>query len=195
MMSLRKFTVSLTALAFAGLLGCSSGGGNAIAPALSAVSASASPGASDSASATPGASSALVPAPTTAPVNPTAALVNPTTPQPANPTAGIQTTAAAPGAPLPSLSNSPEKALADSGPKGQAYLKLIHDGGIPGNSQVDGLYILFAQATCQAKLKGDSRESILVQFDQIGQTLAANTHLTARQISELFVSSAERTFC
>lgn len=85
--------------------------------------------------------------------------------------------------------------MAQSGPKGQAYLAAIHKGGIPGNTAVDGLYILFAEATCKAKAQGDTRDSILTQFDALGQTLAPNTNLSARQISELFVSTAEKTFC
>ena len=89
----------------------------------------------------------------------------------------------------------PGKAVADAGEKGQTYLKALHDRGIPGDSQLDNIYVLFAQATCQAKQRGDSRDSILAQFDKVGTTLAPGTGKSPREISELFVSTAERTVC
>ncbi len=92
-------------------------------------------------------------------------------------------------------SPDPSKAAAEAGPKGQTYLKALHDGGVPGDSQLDDIYILFAKATCQAKQRGDSRDSILAQFDKVGTTLAPGTGMAPRQVSELFVSTAERTFC
>lgn len=92
-------------------------------------------------------------------------------------------------------SPDPSKAAAEAGPKGQTYLKALHDGGVPGDSQLDDIYILFAKATCQAKQRGHSRDSILAQFDKVGTTLAPGTGMAPRQVSELFVSTAERTFC
>ncbi len=221
-MSLRKLTVSLTALGCAGLLGCGSGSDSAVAPALppasvtSSASAESTPPTAPSVPTippVPSVNSGAPRAPTAppAPGNPTGApqpgatttaprppVAQPNQPtQPTQPTQPNQPAAPQqPGAPLPQVgSPDPSKAAAEAGPKGQTYLKALHDGGVPGDSQLDGIYILFARATCQAKQRGDSRDSILAQFDKVGTTLAPGTGMAPRQVSELFVSTAERTFC
>jgi len=221
-MSLRKLTVSLTALGCAGLLGCGSGSDSAVAPALppasvtSSASAESTPPTAPSVPTippVPSVNSGAPRAPTAppAPGNPTGApqpgatttaprppVAQPNQPtQPTQPTQPNQPAAPQqPGAPLPQVgSPDPSKAAAEAGPKGQTYLKALHDGGVPGDSQLDDIYILFAKATCQAKQRGDSRDSILAQFDKVGTTLAPGTGMAPRQVSELFVSTAERTFC
>lgn len=215
-MSLRKLTVSLTALGCAGLLGCGSGSDSAVAPALPPASVTSSA----SAESTPPTASSVATVPPVPSVNSGAPRAPTAPPAPGNPTGapqpGATTTAPRPpvaqpnqptqpnqpaapqrpGAPLPQVgSPDPGKAVAEAGPKGQTYLKALHDGGVPGDSQLDGIYILFARATCQAKQRGDSRDSILAQFDKVGTTLAPGTGMAPRQVSELFVSTAERTFC
>lgn len=215
-MSLRKLTVSLTALGCAGLLGCGSGSDSAVAPALppasvtSSASAESTPPTAPSVPTippVPSVNSGAPRAPTAppAPGNPTGApqpgatttAPRPPVAQPNQPTQPNQPAAPQqPGAPLPQVgSPDPSKAAAEAGPKGQTYLKALHDGGVPGDSQLDDIYILFAKATCQAKQRGDSRDSILAQFDKVGTTLAPGTGMAPRQVSELFVSTAERTFC
>lgn len=214
--SLRKFSVALTALACAGLLGCGSGGDKGVTPALPPASVSASPStdasapnspgptpsstapagpsAPDGSSAAPNPAAPNQPAPTAAPNQPAPSAAAPNQPAP-NPATPNQPAQPSPGASLPSLPSDPAKALADSGPKGQAYLQALHAGGVPSDPRIDGIYILFAQATCQAEQRGNSRDSILQQFDQIGTQLAGSSGKTPRQISELFVSAAEKNFC
>lgn len=99
------------------------------------------------------------------------------------------------GAKLPSIGSDPAKALADAGPKGQAYLKALRDAGVPIQPGVEGVYILFAQVTCEAKTNGTPRQDILTQFDQIGPVLAPGSKMTPGQVSEAFVSAAEKNFC
>lgn len=209
MTSLRKFSVCLTTLACAGLLGCGSSNDNGVTPALPPASVSASPNGDAAVPPTPsGAAPGGTSAPAVPPIpgNPTGAVgqpgsptaaPNPAAPNPAAPNPGAQNQPGQPNNPatLPSLANDPAKALADSGKKGQDYLKALQAGGIPSNPKLDGIYILFAQATCQAEQKGNSRDSILQQFDQIGSQLAGGTGKSARQISELFVTAAEQNMC
>jgi len=106
-----------------------------------------------------------------------------------------QLTATKPGSvPLPS-GGDPAKAVADAGPKGQDYLQALRAAGVPVQPGLEGIYILFAKATCDAKAKGTSRQDILSQFSQIGSMLAPGSKLSQDQIAEAFVSSAERTLC
>jgi len=213
---LRKLAIALTALGCAGLLGCSSSSKTPVAPALppAAVSASASSGSTaPSAPSAPAAPSGSAAAPSTAPnasAIPTSGVAVPpppakTTGAQANPTGAAQPPAAKPPAaqptatkpgsvPLPS-GGDPAKAVADAGPKGQDYLQALRAAGVPVQPGLEGIYILFAKATCDAKAKGTSRQDILSQFSQIGSMLAPGSKLSQDQIAEAFVSSAERTLC
>lgn len=105
-------------------------------------------------------------------------------PNPANPGA----------APLPPVGD-PAQAVAAAGPRGQTYLQSLHSRGIVANPGLDGIYVLFGQAVCSAKAKGDSRTNILNEFSQIGPMLAPGSSLAPGQVSEVFVSSAEQTLC
>lgn len=131
------------------------------------------------------------PAKTTgAQANPTGAAQPPAAKPPA-----AQPTATKPGSvPLPS-GGDPAKAVADAGPKGQDYLQALRAAGVPVQPGLEGIYILFAKATCDAKAKGTSRQDILSQFSQIGSMLAPGSKLSQDQIAEAFVSSTERTLC
>jgi len=151
----RKLAVTLTALGCAGLLGCGSGATSSVAPALPPASVSAPP---SGATLTP---PPKPPPPTGAQSQPNGAAQppagQPTAGQPpaGQPTAG-QTSPG--GAKLPSIGSDPAKALADAGPKGQAYLKALRDAGVPIQPGVEGVYILFAQVTCEAKANGTPRQ-------------------------------------
>ncbi|MDQ2722139.1 MAG: DUF732 domain-containing protein [Actinomycetota bacterium] len=96
--------------------------------------------------------------------------------------------------PLPS-GGDPAKAVADAGPKGQDYLQALRAAGVPVQPGLEGIYILFADATCDAKAKGTSRQDILSQFSQIGPMLAPGSKLSQDQISNAFVTAAEQHIC
>ncbi len=213
---LRKLAIALTALGCAGLLGCSSSSKTPVAPALppASVSASASsdstaPSAPSAPAAPSGSAAALSTAPNASAIPTSGVAVPPppakTTGAQANPTGAAQPPAAKPPAaqptatkpgsvPLPS-GGDPAKAVADAGPKGQDYLQALRAAGVPVQPGLEGIYILFAKATCDAKAKGTSRQDILSQFSQIGSMLAPGSKLSQDQIAEAFVSSAERTLC
>lgn len=212
MKSLRKLSLAVTAVACVGLLGCGSGGDSAVAPALTPAPAttpsSAGPSPSTdptpSTSPAPPAESSNAPAPsggTVAPGTsaPTAPPAGPAAPPPANTTVAPPPPGAQPTQPgtaaLPPVGTDANKALADAGPQGQAYLKALQAGGVPNNAAVNGLYVLLAQTTCQAKAQGEARDQILTQLSQIGPMLAPGSNLSGPQISELFVSSAEKYLC
>ncbi len=131
------------------------------------------------------------PAKTTgAQANPTGAAQPPAAKPPA-----AQPTATKPGSvPLPS-GGDPAKAVADAGPKGQDYLQALRAAGVPVQPGLEGIYILFADATCDAKAKGTSRQDILSQFSQIGPMLAPGSKLSQDQISNAFVTAAEQHIC
>jgi len=89
---------------------------------------------------------------------------------------------------------SPEQVVADSGERGRHYLAALRAGGIPPTG-MDAAEVLYAQGTCEALARGDSRASVLAEFDSVGQAYARFVPMPADRIAEIYVSTAERTYC
>ncbi|QBJ96558.1 dihydrofolate reductase [Rhodococcus sp. ABRD24] len=89
---------------------------------------------------------------------------------------------------------SPDQIVAESGARGQRYLAALRAAGIPPTG-MEAAEVLYAQGTCQALAQGDSRASVLAEFDSVGRTYAQFLPMTASQIAEAYVSTAERTYC
>ncbi|RVW07770.1 dihydrofolate reductase [Prescottella agglutinans] len=89
---------------------------------------------------------------------------------------------------------SPEQVVADSGERGRHYLAALRAGGIPPTG-MDAAEVLYAQGTCEALARGDSRASVLAEFDSVGQAYARFVPMSADRIAEIYVSTAERTYC
>ncbi|MCA1008663.1 DUF732 domain-containing protein [Rhodococcus hoagii] len=128
-------------------------------------------------------SSTPLPAPTTtvAPPPPVTT-VPPPAPRPAAPAAGEID------------ARSPEQVVAESGERGQRYLAALRGAGIPPTG-MDGVEVLYAQGTCEALARGDSRASVLAEFDSVGKAYAQFLPMPADRIAEIYVSTAERTYC
>ncbi|GAB2646116.1 hypothetical protein GCM10027068_27150 [Prescottella soli] len=108
--------------------------------------------------------------------------VPPPAPRPATPAAGEIDT------------RSPEQVVAGAGERGQRYLSALRAAGIPPTG-MDAAEVLYAQGTCEALARGDSRADVLVEFDSVGKAYAQLLPLSPTQIAEIYVSTAERTYC
>ncbi|MDH6680214.1 pyruvate/2-oxoglutarate dehydrogenase complex dihydrolipoamide acyltransferase (E2) component [Rhodococcus sp. LBL1] len=146
-----------------------------------ATSASVTASAPDPASAVPAAADS--PAPTAAPTTTVASPAPATTAPPAP--------RATPGE---IDSRSPEQIVAQSGERGQRYLAGLRAAGIPPTG-MDAAEVLYAQGTCDALARGDSRTSVLAEFDSVGKTYAQFLPMSASRIAEIYVSTAETTYC
>ncbi len=91
-------------------------------------------------------------------------------------------------------SRSPEQIVAESGERGQRYLAGLRAAGIPPTG-MDAAEVLYAQGTCDALARGDSRASVLAEFDSVGKTYAQFLPMPASRIAEIYVSTAETTYC
>ncbi|BCN41769.1 hypothetical protein RE9414_00490 [Prescottella equi] len=89
---------------------------------------------------------------------------------------------------------SPEQVVAESGERGQRYLAALRGAGIPSTG-MDGVEVLYAQGTCEALARGDSRSSVLAEFDSVGKAYAQFLPMPADRIAEIYVSTAEKTYC
>ncbi|MCL2535525.1 MAG: DUF732 domain-containing protein [Nocardiaceae bacterium] len=89
---------------------------------------------------------------------------------------------------------SPEQVVADSGERGQRYLVALRAAGIPPTG-MDAAEVLYAQGTCEALARGDSRASVLAEFDSVGKAYAKVLPMSADRIAEIYVSTAEKTYC
>ncbi|NKU54006.1 hypothetical protein GS881_10180 [Rhodococcus hoagii] len=108
--------------------------------------------------------------------------VSPPAPRPAAPAAGGID------------ARSPEQVVAESGERGQRYLTALRGAGIPPTG-MDGVEVLYAQGTCEALARGDSRSSVLAEFDSVGKAYAQFLPMPADRIAEIYVSTAEKTYC
>ncbi len=84
--------------------------------------------------------------------------------------------------------------MADSGDRGQRYLGALRAAGIPPTG-MDAAEVLYAQGTCEALARGDSRASVLAEFDSVGEAYARFLPMSATRIAEVYVSTAEATYC
>lgn len=91
-------------------------------------------------------------------------------------------------------SRSPDQIVADSGERGQRYLAALRAAGIPPTG-MDAAEVLYAQGTCDALARGDSRASVLAEFDSVGKAYAQFLPMSANRIAEIYVSTAETTYC
>ncbi len=94
----------------------------------------------------------------------------------------------------PRDARSPEQIVADSGERGQRYLAALRVAGIPPTG-MDAAEVLYAQGTCEALARGDSRASVLAEFDSVGEAYARFLPMSATRIAEIYVSTAEATYC
>ncbi|MGO4202918.1 DUF732 domain-containing protein [Rhodococcus sp. TAF43] len=199
MTSTRAVTVVVAAagaLLLAGCRGADSGTVRAEHDTTTAAASSSTSSASSASSAT------SIPAEATA--APTPAAESPTAPAPPTTTAAPAppVTTVPPPAPLPPAppaaggidSRSPDRIVADSGERGQRYLAALRVAGIPPTG-MDAAEVLYAQGTCEALARGDARSSVLAEFDSVGTAYAQFLPMPADRIAEIYVSTAERTYC
>lgn len=158
------------------------------------------PAASASATTTTTAPAESTPAGSTAPA-PTSESTTAPAPPPTTTVAPLPTTTVPPPAPRPAApaaggidARSPEQIVADSGERGQRYLAALRVSGIPPTG-MDSAEVLYAQGTCEALARGDSRSSVLAEFDSVGQAYARFLPMPANRIAEIYVSTAETTYC
>lgn len=97
-------------------------------------------------------------------------------------------------APDPVDARSPDQVVAESGDKGQRYLGALRAAGIPP-AGMDAQEILYAQGLCRARAEGASRAELLREFDAVGQAYSTFTPLSAGQVAEAYVVTAERHYC
>lgn len=91
-------------------------------------------------------------------------------------------------------SRSPEQIVAESGDRGQRYLAALRAAGIPPTG-MDAAEVLYAEGTCAALARGDSRPSVLAEFDSVGQAYAQFLPMPADRVAEIYVGAAETTYC
>ncbi|SDC75284.1 Protein of unknown function [Rhodococcus tukisamuensis] len=115
------------------------------------------------------------------------------------PPAGIQASEPATPEPVAAVSDpvdarSPEQVVAESGDKGQRYLRALRGAGIPP-AGMDAQEILYAQGLCRARAEGTSRAELLREFDAVGQAYSKFTPLSPGQVAEAYVVTAEQHYC
>lgn len=134
------------------------------------------------------------PAPATEPSTPLPAPTTTVAPPP--PVTTVPPPAPRPAAPAAGGidARSPEQVVAESGERGQRYLAALRGAGIPPTG-MDGVEVLYAQGTCEALARGDSRSSVLAEFDSVGKAYAQFLPMPADRIAEIYVSTAEKTYC
>ncbi|MBM4490466.1 DUF732 domain-containing protein [Prescottella equi] len=150
-------------------------------PTTSTAAQASSPGQAAPAPATEPSTPPPAPTTTVAPPPPVTT-VSPPAPRPAAPAAGGID------------ARSPEQVVAESGERGQRYLTALRGAGIPPTG-MDGVEVLYAQGTCEALARGDSRSSVLAEFDSVGKAYAQFLPMPADRIAEIYVSTAEKTYC
>lgn len=89
---------------------------------------------------------------------------------------------------------SPDQVVADTGERGHRYLGALRAAGIP-TAGMDAQEVLYAQGVCQARADGMSRAEILGEFDGVSQAYASFLPMPAGQVAEIFVSTAEGSYC
>lgn len=142
------------------------------------------------------------PAPAVEPttVAPVAVAAEPASPAPLPTTTVALPTPASPTIPAPRSapgeidSRSPEQIVADSGERGRRYLAALRAAGLPPTG-MDAAEVLYAEGTCAALARGESRASVLAEFDSVGQAYARFLPIPADRTAEIYVSAAETTYC
>ncbi|CAM2962295.1 DUF732 domain-containing protein [Prescottella defluvii] len=197
MTSTRAVTVAVAAVGVLLLAGCSSADPGTDQAGHDAAASSTARDASPSSTPTqvPTSEPTAPPPPSTESL--TAAAPSTSTLVPTTPVTTVPAAAPLPPAPRAAGGNdsrSPEQIVGDSGERGQRYLGALRAAGIPPTG-MDAAEVLYAQGTCDALARGDSRASVLAEFDSVGGAYAQFLPMSASQIAEVYVSTAERTYC
>ncbi|WP_092805365.1 DUF732 domain-containing protein [Rhodococcus globerulus] len=116
------------------------------------------------------------------------------------PPASVESTPAQPlplaateaGAPIDA--RSPDEIVAGAGERGQRYLAALRLAGIPP-SGMDSAEILYADGTCNAIAQGMPRSEVLAEFKAVGDVYAQITPMPSQRIAEIYVETAENTYC
>jgi len=192
MTSTRAVTAAIVA---AGALLLTACGGQDSTPEPTGHSASATSAGAGTPTAPQGSTpSPAAPAPVTEsslpPVTPTATVAAPP------PVTTVPPPAPRPAAPAGGAidARSPDQIVAESGERGQRYLAALRGAGLPPTG-MDAVEVLYAQGTCEALARGDSRASVLAEFDSVGAAYAQFLPMPADRIAEIYVSTAEKTYC
>ncbi|WP_420881310.1 DUF732 domain-containing protein [Rhodococcus sp. (in: high G+C Gram-positive bacteria)] len=190
-------TRAVTAVvAAAGALLLTACGGQDSTPEHTGHSASATSAGATTSTAAQGSTTPSQAAPVPAVESSTPPLTSTTTVAPPPPAATVPPPAPRPAAPAGGEidARSPEQIVAESGERGQRYLGALRGAGLPPTG-MDAVEVLYAQGTCEALARGDSRASVLAEFDSVGAAYAQFLPMPADRIAEIYVSTAENTYC
>ncbi|NHE64834.1 DUF732 domain-containing protein [Rhodococcus sp. D-46] len=100
----------------------------------------------------------------------------------------------APPANAPIDARSPEEIVANAGEKGQRYIAALRLAGIPP-AGMDSAEILYADGTCKALADGMPRSEMLAEFNSVGEVYSQITPMSSQRIAEIYVDTAEQTYC
>lgn len=100
----------------------------------------------------------------------------------------------APPANAPIDARSPEEIVANAGEKGQRYIAALRLAGIPP-AGMDSAEILYADGTCKALADGMPRSEVLAEFNSVGEVYSQITPMSSQRIAEIYVDTAEQTYC
>ncbi|MFC8930538.1 DUF732 domain-containing protein [Rhodococcus sp. NPDC057135] len=175
-------------VAAAGLLlsGCSSQSDSDAAESTSA--ATSTTVAATSSSTAPESLSALATSPPAATPEAAPSVVESTPPPVAPPANAVPL----PNAPIDA--RSPEEIVANAGEKGQRYIAALRLAGIPP-AGMDSAEILYADGTCKALADGMPRSEVLAEFNSVGEVYSQITPMSSQRIAEIYVDTAQQTYC
>ncbi|MDV8014862.1 DUF732 domain-containing protein [Rhodococcus sp. IEGM 1241] len=100
----------------------------------------------------------------------------------------------APPANSPIDARSPDEIVANAGEKGQRYIAALRLAGIPP-AGMDSAEILYADGTCKALADGMPRSEVLAEFNSVGEVYSQITPMSSQRIAEIYVDTAEQTYC
>ena len=100
----------------------------------------------------------------------------------------------APAANVPIDTRSPEEIVANAGEKGQRYIAALRLAGIPP-AGMDSAEILYADGTCKALADGMPRSEVLAEFNSVGEVYSQITPMSSQRVAEIYVDTAEQTYC
>ena len=100
----------------------------------------------------------------------------------------------APPANAPIDARSPEEIVANAGEKGQRYIAALRLAGIPP-AGMDSAEILYADGTCKALADGMPRSEMLAEFNSVAEVYSQITPMSSQRIAEIYVDTAEQTYC
>lgn len=182
----RTMTVSVTLVGACALTACGSSGDGAAVASKTGASASASRSAELDATFPDDPTPVPAITDTTAPT-PTSATAAPDGESRIVPPQDVPGTAAVDA-------RSPDEVIAAAGDKGQRYLGALRAAGIPATG-MDAQEILYAEGVCKARADGMSRPDMVNEFAGIGQAYAAILPISAGQVGEIYVATAESSYC